>query len=164
VVRKPLLLAAVVGASAFVVLPGSSAGAGASRTASVAQTFIMAAYIGPVDKPLWTVGVSGGVNPYTARNALYGKFHVLALLGTLKKSTIPPSKLTPALNAFAALKPSPTGSAFRIALYRIDMSTGKATAKRFNAAAGKAALTKLAASLPAKPAAAIKSLRNAAFP
>ena len=163
-VRKPVMLAAVVGGLALVVLPGSSALAGESRAENVAQTFLMAAYIGPVDKLLWTVGISGGVNPYQARNALYLKTHELALLGTLKKSTIAPSKLTPALNAFAALKSSPTGSKFKIGLYRIDMSTGKASIKRFNATAGKAALTKLAAALPINPRIAILKLRKAAFP
>ena len=125
----------------------------------------MAAYIGPVDKLLWTVGISGGgVDPYAARDALYLKFHELALLGTLTKSTIKTGKLTTALNTFAALKKSPAGSTFKIGLYRIDMSTGMATAKRFNAATGKAALTKLANSLPANQAAAIRGLRSAAFP
>ena len=157
------VLPAALGVALLVALP-SSAVARQSRTQTLAKTFLMAAYLGPIAKPFPTVDISGGVNIFKGRNALSLKVADPALTGAPTPFTITPSKLGQALNVVKALMGSPKGSEFKIGLYFIDVGSGKVTARRFNATAGKAALSKLARALPAKPAAAIKSLRSAAFP
>ena len=161
-VSKRVLLAAF-GVAILVALPGAAV-ARQSRTQTLANTFLMAAYLGPIQKPFPTVDISGGVNIFKGRNALSARVPEPALTGAPTPFTITPSKLGPALNVVKSLTRSPTGSEFKIGLYFIDVGSGKVTIRRFNAKAGKAALTKLAGSLPAKPAAAIRSLRSAAFP
>ena len=161
-VTKRLLLA-VVGAALLVALPGS-ASARPAQTQTLANTFVMAAYIGPVQKPFPTVDISGGVDIFQARDALLSKLGAALPFGAPTPFTITPSQMGQARNAFAALTSSPAGTKFKIGLYLMNMSTGKVTAKRFGATPGKAALAKLAGSLPAAPRGAIKRLRTMAFP
>ena len=157
------LLPAALGAALLVALPGAAA-ARQARTQTPASTFLMAAYIGPVQKTFPTVDISAGVNIYAARDALFGKLGEPALMGDPTPFTIKTSQMARALGAFAGLMSSPKGSQFEIGLYSINMSTGAVKAKRFDAKAGKAALSKLAKYLPAQPAGAIKRLRSIAFP
>ena len=157
-VSKRLILAAL-GAALLVALPGQ-AGAGQARAQTLANTFLMAAYIGPVQKPFPTVDISGGVDVFQARYALLTKLGAaVPLQGSPTPFTIKPAQIAKARHAFGLLKSSRVGSKFKIGLYLIDTSTGAVKAKRFTLTAGKAALTKLARSLPAQPSGALKRLR-----
>ena len=161
---------------AFTGATGSAAGGGPMRNAGFVQlaqstsadsksTLFEIAFLCPVDKLLFTVDLSGGVDSFRARYAL----HAAPGLGIPPEGapisvSLTPSQLQKVLETAAQLTSAAQGP-FWVGIYAIQLSTSRTARLPLNQAAARKALVELQNTVPTGPAnAAIESFRRAVFP